>query len=190
MGGDRGVTRSGWLLSLLLALLWAPISRAGTITVTAANEHMTNEMIMIDADADFQFGEDAIKAMNSGVPITIEFDVRISRPRKLLWDTEILSAHREFTIERHALSKQFILADQVTGERRIHGALQLAIDDLGRIRNIPIAEARQLAGEQGLGVAMRLRLALRSLPGPLIPVAYISPGWHMSSGWFRWQTDP
>ena len=180
--------RAGWLLTLLLALLWIPLSRASSITVTAANEHISNDMVMIDADADFQFGEDAIKAINSGVPITIEFDIRISRPRKLLWDAEILNAHREFTIERHALSKQYVLADRVTGERRIHGSLQLAIDDLGRIRNVPIAAIDQLAGAQQIEVAVRLRLAIRALPGPLIPVAYISPGWHMSSGWFRWQT--
>ena len=72
--------------------------------------------------------------------------------------------------------------------RRLHSSLELAIDDLGRIRNLPIAETSQLGSEQNLEVAMRLRLAIRSLPGPLIPVAYISPGWHMSSGWFRWQT--
>ena len=143
---------------------------------------------MVDADADIRFSEDAIKAIDSGVPITIEFDVRVSRPRKFLWDTEVLNAHREFTIERHALSKQFILADQVTGTRRIHGSLQFAIDDLGRIRNIPIAEAGQMIGASNLIFAIRLRLAIRSLPGPLIPVAYISPSWHMSSGWHRWQT--
>ena len=180
--------QAGWLLVLLLALLWVSHSRAGTITVTAANEHITSDFVMIDADADFRFSEEAIKAIDSGVPITIELDVRVLRPRKLLWDTEIFNAHREFTIERHALSKQYILADKGTGERRIHGSLQIAIDDLGRIRNVPVAEAGQIAGAKALDVAIRLRLAIRSLPGPLIPVAYISPGWRMSSGWFRWQT--
>ena len=175
------------LAALLLVLCWVPASQAGNITLTAANEHLTNDMVMIDADADFQFSEDAIKAINSGVPITIEFDIHITRPRRLLWDAELISAHREYVIERHALSKQYIIADQITGERRIHGSLALASDDLGRIRDLPIAEARQLGEEQTLEVAMRVRLAIRSLPGPLIPVAYISPGWHMSSGWFRWQ---
>jgi len=175
------------LAALLLVLCWVSASQAGNITLTAANEHLTNDMVMIDADADFQFSEDAIKAINSGVPITIEFDIHITRPRRLLWDAELVSAHREYVIERHALSKQYIIADQITGERRIHGSLALAIDDLGRIRDLPIAEARQLGEEQTLEVAMRVRLAIRSLPGPLIPVAYISPGWHMSSGWFRWQ---
>jgi hypothetical protein len=175
------------LTALLLVLCWVSASQAGNITLTAANEHLTNDMVMIDADADFQFSEDAIKAINSGVPITIEFDIHITRPRRLLWDPELVSAHREYVIERHALSKQYIIADQITGGRRIHGSLDLAIDDLGRIRDLPIAEARQLGAEQTLEVAMRVRLAIRSLPGPLIPVAYISPGWHMSSGWFRWQ---
>ncbi len=182
------LTRFFLLVPLLMALCWLPRAQASSITLTAANEHITNDIVMIDADADFQFSDDAIKAINSGVPIAIECDIRVSRPRKLWWDAEILTAHHEFVIERHALSKQFIIADQVTGDRRIHGSLQLAIDDLGRLRNLPIAEARQLAGQHDIEVAMRLRLAIRSLPGPLIPIAYISPGWHMSSGWFRWQT--
>ena len=178
-----------WLLMLtVFGSVWAPCSRAGTITVTAGDEHISNDIVMIDADADIRFSEDAVKAIDSGVPITIEFDVRVSRPRKLLWDSEVFNAHREFTIERHALSKQYILADQITGGRRIHGSLQFAIDDLGRIRNTPVAEAGQLTGTGDLTFAIRLRLAIRALPGPLIPVAYISPGWHMSSGWFRWQT--
>jgi Domain of unknown function (DUF4390) len=176
------------LLALLLTCLWAPCLLAGTITVTAGDEHISDGNVMIDADADIRFGEDAIKAIDSGVPITIDFDVRVSRPRKFFWDTEILNAHREFTIERHALSKQYIVADRVTGIRRIHGSLQLAIDDLGRIRNIPIADAQQVGGAGDLIFAIRLRIAIRSLPGPLIPVAYISPSWRMSSGWFRWQT--
>lgn len=179
--------RAPLLAGLLLVLCWVSAPQAGNITLTAANEHLTNDMVMIDADADFQFSEDAIKAINSGVPITIELDIHVTRPRRLLWDAELISAHREYVIERHALSKQYIIADQITGDRRIHGSLDLAIDDLGRIRDLPIAEARQLGEEQTLEVAMRVRLAIRSLPGPLIPVAYISPGWHMSSGWFRWQ---
>ena len=176
------------LTVLVLVSLGSPACRASDITITAADSHITNEILMLDADADFKFSDDAIKAINSGVAITIEFDLRISRPRKYLWDSELLNAHRDFTIERHALSQQYILSDRATAERRLHGSLELAIDDLGRLRNLPIAEIRQLKGEKVVEMAMRLRLAIRSLPGPLIPVAYISPGWHMSSGWHRWQT--
>ena len=28
-----------------------------------------------------------------------------------------------------------------------------------------------------------------ALPAPMVPLAYVSPGWHMSSGWYRWKTD-
>ena len=182
----RPLVRRLLLLSALGAVWMRPL-QASDIEITSAEDHVTHEMLMVDADSRIEFSDDAIKAINSGVPITIEFDLRITRPRKLLWDTEVLSAHRDFTIERHALSNQYVLSDRATGERRIHGELALAIQDLERIRNLPIAEARQVAGEN-LEIAMRLRLAIRSLPGPLIPIAYVSPGWHMSSGWHRWQT--
>lgn len=176
------------LAQLVLLALWLPASWASDIEIESASEHVTHEMLMVDADSRIEFSEDAIKAMNSGVPITIEFDLRIARPRKLLWDAEVLTAHRDFTIERHALSDQYVLSDRATGERRIHGELGLAIQDLARIRDLPIAEASQLAGED-VEISLRLRLAIRSLPGPLIPIAFISPGWHMSSGWYRWRTQ-
>ena len=105
----------------------------------------------------------------------------------MLWDSKLLNAHRNFSLERHALSKKFVIADMITGERRVYGTLDLAVDELGRIRDLAVTEAHNIDPEATYDVALRLLLDLESLPAPMIPLAYVSPGWHMSSGWFRWQ---
>ena len=186
----RRSTLRWWLLLLAVcvsgASAWSAFAR--DITVESAHDKIVNDMFLIDIDAKFAFSDDAIKAINSGIPLTIALDVKVLWPRKYLWDVELVSTHRDLTIERHALSQQFVLSDRVTGERRVYGSLALAIADLGHIRDLPVVEIAELAQTKTCDVSVRLRLDLQSLPGPLIPIAYISPGWHMSSGWYRWQT--
>ena len=175
---------------IAIIVVWLGSVYASDITVRKAYTEVVNNMFLVNADASFNFSEDALNALNSGIPIYIELDVRITRPRKYLWDPKLISARRKYSIERHALSEQFILSDQITGDRSLHGSFDLAIEDLGTIRALPLAEASEIDEESAYNVSLRLRLDIESLPAPLIPLAYISPGWHMSSGWYRWKANP
>lgn len=174
--------------SLLCLLPWRD-SAARDITIDSAHEKIENEMLLLDADARFEFSEDALKAIDSGIPLTIQLEVTVAQARRYWWDSPLVKTHRKLIIERHALSNQFLLIDKVSGERRIFSELTLAIAELGRIRNLPLVEIENLTRHRSYAIGLRLWLDLRSLPGPLIPIAYVSPGWHMSSGWYRWQMD-
>jgi hypothetical protein len=171
---------------LFLAFACGPAA-ASDIIVKNAGSEIANDMVIVNADALFNFSEDALKALNSGIALIIDLDIKITRPRSYLWDPELLSTHRRYSIERHALSEQFILTDLITGDRRIHGSLELAIEDLGTIRELPFAEASELDDKRPYNFNLRLRLDIESLPAPMIPLAYISPSWRMSSGWYRWK---
>ena len=177
-------------LLIAMSVVWLVAVYASDITVQKAHTEVVNDMFLVNADASFDFSKDAIDALNSGIPIFIDLDIRITRPRKYLWDPKLVTAHRKYSIERHALSEQFILADSITGERRLHGSLELAIQDLGTIRALPLGEASEIDRDSPYHVSLRLRLDIESLPAPLIPLAYISPSWHMSSGWYQWKADP
>jgi hypothetical protein len=83
-----------------------------------------------------------------------------------------------------------VITDLVTDNRRIHDSIEAAVRDLGRIREIPIAENSQIDSSLDYQVGIRARLDLESLPAPLRPLAYISPSWRMSSGWYQWTLDP
>lgn len=180
------------VLTLAVLLLSATAGNdlaASEIIVDDARAQVVNDMFLVSADARFEFSDDAIRALESGVPIFFDLEIRITRERRLLWDPEVVSTRRRYSIERHALSDQYILSDLITGDRNIHRSLNLAIEDLGRIRELPLAEVSDLDVDPPYDVSLRLRLDIESLPAPMVPLAYLSPGWHMSSGWFRWKTD-
>lgn len=180
------------VLALGVLLLFATAGSgvtASEIIVDDARAQVVNDMFLVSADARFEFSDDAIRALESGVPIFFDLEIRITRERRLLWDPEVMSTRRRYSIERHALSDQYILSDLITGDRNIHRSLNLAIEDLGRIRDLPLAEVSDLDVDPPYDVSLRLRLDIESLPAPMVPLAYLSPGWHMSSGWYRWKTD-
>jgi len=183
-------TRTRHLAIIVLCTCWLGEPHASDISVQAARTELVNDMLLISADASFNFSKDALDALNSGIPIFIDLDVRITRPRKFLWDREELHTHRKYLIERHALSEQFIVSETFTGDRGLHRSLELAIEDLGTIRALPLAEAKEIDQTSAYDVSLRLRLDIESLPAPLIPIAYISPSWHMSSGWYQWTRTP
>jgi Domain of unknown function (DUF4390) len=165
-------------------------ARAGSIVVDSADSNVINQMIVIDADIEFSFSDDALEAMRSGVALIIDVDFRIKRRRRYLWDPSVLKLSRRYRIERHTLADRYVITDLVTNERRIHDSIEAAIEDLGHIREIPIAEEAQFGSSHDFRVGIRARLDLDSLPAPLRPIAYISPSWRMSSGWYQWTLIP
>lgn len=160
---------------------------AGSITIDSAESEVVNEMYVVNANVAFAFSDDAIEAIKSGIALYIDVDFRISRERRYLWDPDILNLSRRYQIERHALTDRYVITDLVTDDRRTHDSLEAAIHDLGRIREIPLAEAALLDDASEYRIELRARLDLESLPAPLRPLAYISPSWRMSSGWYEWK---
>lgn len=183
-----GLSRWALLVAFACSVALAPPAvSAGDIVIDDARIRTENDILLLDASATFEFGADALAALNSGIPLVIELDLMFARERRFLWDSELLTAHRRYSLEYHALAKKFIISDPITGERRPFTELEPAIAELGRIRDLAIAEAGIFDADAGYRCALRLRLDLDSLPAPMIPLAYVSPSWHMSSGWYRWQ---
>ena len=162
----------------------------GSVVVSSAESNVINRMYVINAEVEFVFSDDALGAMRSGVALFIDVDVRIRLRRPYIWDRDVLRISRRYRIERHALTDRYVITDLVTDDRRIYESLAAAVNDLGRIREIPIAEEKDFDKSSDYRISLRARLDLKSLPGPLRPIAYISPSWRMSSGWYQWTLTP
>jgi hypothetical protein len=184
----RSVSRQ--LLLICALSTFAATTLAGSITIDSAESGVINQMYVINAEVEFAFSDDALEAMRSGIALFIDVDFRIKRRRPYIWDPSVLKLSRRYRIERHALTDRYVITDLVTDDRRIHDSLEAAIQDLGRIREVPIAEEAAFDSSLGYLVGLRARLDIESLPGPLRPIAYISPSWRMSSGWYQWTLTP
>lgn len=178
------LVRYGLLWMLFAAPGFAPF--ASEISIREAGISTVNGIVMLDATAELELSNDAIDALSSGIALFFELEIRINRARKYLWDRELYNTERRFSIQRHALSEQFVVNDLVTAERRVHDSLDAAIEDLGRVRELPVVDSADLELEPNRFFAIRMRLDLESLPAPMVPLAYLTPSWHMSSGWYQW----
>jgi len=187
----RGIVRkaSCIVLATLLSTCAAAALAARDIVIENAAVIVDNDIVMLDLDASFEFSADALAALESGIELYFDLDIRIDRARRMLWNARQFETSRRFSLERHALSERFILTDLVTDERRVHGSLEQAIADLGRIRRLPVVEAARLDAPGSSIIGVRFRLDIDALPAPMIPLAYVSPGWHMSSGWIEWPAE-
>ena len=173
------------LLAIVLAAL--PVTLwAGSIKVNSAESTIINQMVVINAQIEFEFSDDAQDAMRSGIALYIDVDFRIKRKRPYIWDPQVVALSRRYRIERHALTDRYVITDLVTDDRRLYDSLSEAIRNLGNIREIPIAEQSILDATIDYRIGLRARLDLASLPAPIRPIAYISPSWRMSSRWYQW----
>ena len=91
--------------------------------------------------------DDAIDALRSGIPLLFELDIRISRPRRLLWDPVLFATRWRYSLQRHALSDQYILTNLITGDRRIHTSLERAIDEALDLLRVEMLAHRRITDE-------------------------------------------
>lgn len=176
------------LAALWLALCAGP-ARAGDIDIDGVQSMVINDIVHIDVDLRMRFSEDVIDALDSGIPITIAIDTEISRRRAWWLDETLPGTKQRFVISRHALSEQYLVTNSITGDRRAFLDLREATASLERLHGLPIVEARLLDGDERYTGAIRVRLDIEALPAPMRPLAYLSPAWRMSTGWYEWRLE-
>ena len=179
-------------LSLALTTLCLLVSNAvhaGDIIIDDASVLDKNGSSVVSSKMEFLFSEAAIEALESGVALQIEFNLKIkrTRTRRYLWDKRISTLSKRLKIERHALTERYIVTDSLDQQRRIFESINSAFDGLNEMSDIPVSSLSELQDGE-YTIALRARLDIEALPAPMRPIAYISPAWRMSSEWFEWNS--
>ncbi len=184
-----GFSRLG-LCRLLTVFTWGVLinsyAAGSELEFYEGHAEIEHDIVKISAAANVSLSEEAISALNSGIRLFFNLEIVASRPRRFWWDAELHQGFRRFSLQRHALSDQFVLGDLIGNSFRVFQSLDAAVTELGHLSQLPIAELTDLAGAKQVEIAIRLRLDISALPAPMLPIAYISPAWHISSGWYRW----
>jgi len=187
MPDKHGGRRSGavWL-TLLGLLLCAGLVWASGFQVLNVSTRLEDNVYWLNADLDYDFSAPALDALDSGVPLTVELQIQILRPRTWVWDEVVADLRQRFRLEYHALAGQYLITNLNNGELASFPSRGAALNYLGRLRRLPLLEAARLAPGEDYYGQLRSRLDIESLPAPLRPVAYLSPDWRLASEWYRW----
>ncbi|HLA75437.1 MAG TPA: DUF4390 domain-containing protein [Gammaproteobacteria bacterium] len=160
--------------------------QAERFVVQRAETSVVNDVYVLNAEIDYRFNDEVLEALENGVPLTLEVDIEILRPRQWMWNETFTSLRQRYRLLYHALTQQYLVKNINSDIQYNFPTQQAAITALGTITDLPLLDKRLLEpGEQYLA-RMRANLDLESLPTPLRLLAYLSPQWHLDSEWFTW----
>jgi hypothetical protein len=181
--------RLGWILLLGLVAARTALADSG-FTVESVETRLVDGVYRLDARVRIDLSRSVRRALDSGVPITLLFQIRVLRPRDYLWDAQVANLSQRFRIEYHALSKRFVLTNVNTGAGQAFRTLEGALEPLQRLHDFPLVDASLLPpGPRYVG-ELTVLLDSESLPAPLRLQTWVNDAWRLSSSAFRWPLAP
>lgn len=185
-----------WLAacSVLLAVtepsVSAPPKEKAGFDIRHARTRLVEDVYLLDADIDFDFSDQALEAMENGVPITIILEMDIRRHRRHMWDENVARLEARYRIETLPLSKTYVIENLNSGQTRAYPSFEDMVVGLGTIRSFPLIDEHLVQADERYFLHTRVRLDIESLPAPLRPLAYLSSVWRLKSDWQTWPVEP
>ena len=163
------------------------VAEESGFTVIDASTELANKVYRLTASFNYDLSVPVKEALSNGLPIVLELDIEILRPRRFyLWAEDVAALKQQYRIQFHALSKQYLVKNLNSGEQNYFQTLHSALSSLEYVRDLPIIDQSLLNPNEKYLVRLRAGIDLDALPVPLRLFAYFSPSWHLSSDWYSW----
>lgn len=173
-------------LAVLVGLLFfAAVAQA--FSIRDAGIQLLDGVYRMDARIDFEFSEEALEALDNGVPLTVVVEIRTEAADAWFWQRPLADHELRYEVRYHPLAGLYSVMDLDAGLQERFATREAAFSMLGTLRNLKVVSERRLQDGVEYRVMLRAFLDIESLPLPLRPRAYISRGWRLSTGWDRWR---
>lgn len=178
-------------LAILLCCfcLWSPISAiADEFGIAVKRAEMTYQLdsYVLSAEISYELSLSARDALQNGVPLYWIIQVKIQQYRDLLWNKTLIDKTIRYKIQYHALLNMYRVRNESTGEVANFSTLAAALDLMSIVHDSYALDHVTLASNKRYIAAIQVKLDRDSLPLPLRPIAFVSPQWYLSSGWYVW----
>ena len=158
----------------------------GGFVIRTAYTELTGGVYYLNADVDLNLSDDAVNALENGLPLTVELQIEIIKHRSLWWNTRIAALTEHYQISFHALTRRFIITNLNSGDQESFASYREAITNLGQVSDLPLIDADLIEPGDRYNVRMRAVLDIKSFPGPLQLIASLFKGWDLTSDWYEW----
>jgi Domain of unknown function (DUF4390) len=162
------------------------IERQGYFEVRSAETQLENGVYHLDARLQLVLSSDALEALNSGVPLTIELEMQVIRVRRFLPDDVEADIATRFELEYRPLSQRYIVRNLNSGEQSSYATLFSALNALGRVTDLPVIDEHLLDAKAGYRIRLRAMLQTEQYSAPLRLLFFWRSEWHLQSDWYEW----
>ena len=132
---------------------------------------------------------EALEALSSGVPLTIELQLELIRVRRFVWDDDAAELASRFELEYRPLSQRYIVRNLNSGEQESFATLYSALNNLGRIQALPVIDDALLEPGKDYRIRLRAMLNTQQYPAPLRLLLFWRDEWQLQSEWVEWKLD-
>ena len=174
------------LFTVLLFTSSVPVSgNEYPVGIWIQNVHstMTDQTISLNADILYQLSDESRKALEHGVPLVFDIEIRIKEVRNWMWDKLVAKKMLRYRVEHQPLTGQYLVSDNYRGRHQQFTSLPGALEFIGKLENFPLMDTVSLSREHKYVAQIKSVLDVQSLPAPLRPLAYLSTDWRLSSSW-------
>lgn len=173
-------------------LMLGPVSaqqlpeRQGFFDIRSASTILNGDVHELEARLQLILSDDALEALNSGVPLTIELDFEVIRIRGLWLDAEDAALTFTYELEYRPLSQRYIVRSLNSGDQDSFATLYSALNNLGRIQGLPVIDDAVLDDDARYRLRLRARLRTRQYPATLRVLLFWRSQWQLESDWYEW----
>lgn len=184
-----------WLFAIV-ALAGAaalPAARAqesgGRFEVRNAYVELVNGTWQLDVRLDLALADAARQAFEEGVPLVLKLEYEASVERRLLPADDIVSKTRVWQLAYDAISERYVVTDAATGEHVSHATQAEALEALGRISGVVVADTSKLPEGQRFDMRVRATVEIGDLPAAVRMLLFWK-SWSRTTDWYAWQVRP
>ncbi len=174
------------VLALGTGLAQDEIERQGYFEVRSASTEIVDGVHTLDSRLQLVLSSEALRALESGVTLTIELQLQVIRQRSLLPDDVEAELAVRYELEHLPVSQRYIVRNLNIGDQDSFATLYSALNSLGRIQGLPVIDDAVLAPDATYRIRARVMLNMQQYPAALRILFFWRGQWQLESEWFEW----
>jgi hypothetical protein len=196
MSGLRKANITAAMLGLLIAFPLVLMvhaqdrtNREGYFDVRSASTSVVANVIHLEARLQLVLSDEALAALDSGVPLTIELNLEVIRQRRFMPDATDAALTLRYELEYRPLSQRYIVRNLNSGNQDSFATLYSALNNLGRIQDLPVVDDAILEPDADYQMRLQALLSTQQYPAPLRLLFFWRDQWQLKSEWFEWPLE-
>ncbi len=160
--------------------------RQGFFDIRSATTILNEGVHELEARLQLILSDEALEALNSGVPLRIELDFEVIRVRGLWLDSLDATLTFSYELEYRPLSQRYIVRNLNSGNQESFATLYSALNNLGRIQGLPVVDDHLLNADSRYRLRLQARLSTKQYPAALRLLFFWRSQWQLESDWYEW----
>lgn len=143
----------------------------------------------LDVTLDLSLSAAAREALAESIPLDLRLDVLLTGERRFLPNETVAELEQRWRLSFDALSERYVVTHVNSGAQTHFAALDLALESLSRIRELPLIDATLLDDGRRYEVSVRATVEIGDVPRAL-KILLFWREWSRSTDWYTWSLRP